>query len=509
MSKGKKVLLIVVIVLVVIVLGLAIIVPMLVNVDRFRPQVAAQIQQATGKPTQIGHLDLSIIPQVAIRVDDFSLGNPAGFPSGDFVKAKSIKVVVNGIALLHHQVQITSLNLRDLTINMLEDAQGKWNFETPPSPAPSPAPSSDSSGSSFTLGVISRLTVSGGQVSAANLLPSGAPGQALMAVHGASIDLQNVNLGAMSGTSQLTPRTDSDPFARLSGLFNTIVYAAEPAGPPLAEGTIDADALEFAEFSVTKMSSKIRLFPKEVFVDDLKMKLYSGSASGNLSLDFGGANLSYTVDMNLNGVNMAELVNAIPQAKGMISGTMEATAKLSGAVLKSPDPLAGITGSGQVSIRDGRMPSLQLDSNLRTLAKMAGVGPANGDPSSFSSLSADFHIADAKLTSNKIALAGNGVDVDGAGSLTTAGDGSLDYQGDASLTASDKNPLGTVLGGLAGAKIENGKIVFPFTVGGTFAQPKFSVKSGEGNPAEAGKAMAQQPVNAVKGVSGLFKKKQQ
>ena len=137
MSKGKKIALIVVIVLVVIVAGLAIIIPMLFDVDRYRPQVAAQIQEETGKPAQIGHLALTILPQVAIRVDDFSLGNPAGFPTGDFVRAKKIYAVVNASALLHHKVEITSLELEDLSLDMLEDTHGKWNFENPP-PKPDP-----------------------------------------------------------------------------------------------------------------------------------------------------------------------------------------------------------------------------------------------------------------------------------------------------------------------------------------------------------------------------------
>ena len=140
---------------------------------------------------------------------------------------------------------------------------------------------------------------------------------------------------------------------------------------------------------------------------------------------------------------------------------------------------------------------------------MANVGPANGDPSSFSSLSADFRIADARLSSNKIALVGNGVDVDGSGSMTMAGEGSLDYQGNASLAASGNNPLATVLGGLAGAKFANGKMTFPFTVGGTFAKPKFSLKGGAAGQGGAPKAAAQEPVNAVRGISGLLKKKKQ
>ena len=88
MSKGKKVALAIVVELVLVIVGLAIIIPLLLNVDRYRPQVIAQIQQETGKPVQIGRLDLTILPQVAIRVDDFSLGNPAGFPTGRFCEGQ-------------------------------------------------------------------------------------------------------------------------------------------------------------------------------------------------------------------------------------------------------------------------------------------------------------------------------------------------------------------------------------------------------------------------------------
>ena len=433
MSKGKKVALVVVIVLVLIVVGLAIIIPMLFNVDRYRPQVAAQIQQETGKPAQIGRLALTILPEVAIRVDDFSLGNPSGFPTGDFVKAKKIYAVVNPFALLHRKVEITSLELDDLTLDMLENTHGKWNFENPPAKAPPPPDPPGDSSASFTLGIISKLTVERGQFAAASLLASGVPGPSLMEVHGASIDLRQVDLNAFTTASLREPASAPGELAAVTGWLNTIVYAADPEGPAVAQGTLKADALQFGDLGVTKLKSKVRLYPKQVFIDDLDLKCYGGSATGNLSLNFGGANLAYSVDARLKGVNVAEFLNAFPQAKGMMTGTLEGTAKVNGMVIHSSDPLAGITGSGQASIRNGRMPSLQLGSNLRSLAKMASVGPANGDPSSFSSLSTDFRIADARLSNNKITLVGNGVDVDGSGSMTMAGEGTLDYQGDASL----------------------------------------------------------------------------
>src|SRR5271169_4890770 len=86
---------------------------------------------------------------------------------------------------------------------------------------------------------------------------------------------------------------------------------------------------------------------------------------------FWGANLAYGVDAKIKGVNVAEFLNAFPQAKGMLTGTLDAAAKMKGLVSNSPDPLAGVTGDGQASILNGKMPSLQLGENLRTLARMA------------------------------------------------------------------------------------------------------------------------------------------
>ena len=510
MSKVKKIALVVLIVFVVVVAGLAIIVPLLVDVDRYRSQVVAQIQNETGKPVEIGRLTLTILPRVAIRVDDFSLGNPAGFPTGDFVKAKKIYAAVNALELLHHKVEIISLEFDDLTLNMLEDTHGGWNFENPPAPAAAPAKPTENAGASFTLGVISRLRVARGHFTTASLLASGAPGPALVEVHGAAIDLRDVNLNAMTTTASLR-RPTSAPYsmAALKDWSITVVYAADSNGPAVAEGTMKAEALLFGPINVTKLKSKIRLYPKQVFFDDMDLKCYGGSAAGLLSLNLEGANLAYGVDAKVKDVKVAEFLDSFPQTKGLMAGTLEGAARMSGLVLKSDDPLAGVTGAGSGVIRDGRMPSLQITGNLRSMARIAGVGSADGDPSSFSSLSADFRVADAKLSSSKINLNGNGVDVNGSGSLTMAGEGSLDYEGEASLAASGSNPLTVVLGGLAGARFADGKMTFPFTVGGTLAKPKFSLKGSAAGRGSTSPAKVEQEVKLVRGLSGFLKKKKQ
>ncbi len=509
MSKGKKIALSLFAIFAVVIAGFAVIIPLAVDIDRYRPQVIAQIQRETGKPVAIRRMTLTVFPRVGIRLDDFSLGNGAGFPAGNFVKVKKILAVVDADALLHHKVEITALKLQDLTLEMLEDAYGKWNFETSPGSRGTAPSSTAARGRSFTLGVISRLSVARGQISAANLPASGVRGPSLFELHGATIDLYHVDLNAMTTSSaRLAAAPPGELALQLSSLHGP-VYASDAPGPELADGTIKADTLLMGPISVAKMKSELRLFPKRVFFDGLDLHCYNGSAQGNLSLDLEGANLAYAVDATVKDVEVAEFLDAFPQTRGLMTGTLAGAVKMQGLVFKSADPLSEVSGTGHATIRDGKMPSLQITGNLRSLARMAGVGSADGDPSSFSSLSSDFRIADGRLSSEKIDLAGNGVDVDGSGWLTLESEGSLDYRGEASLAANGNNPLASILGGLAGAKFAGGKMIFPFTVGGTMARPKFSLKGSAGREAGADQETAPEPGNLMRGLSGFLKKKKQ
>ena len=109
--------------------ALIILAPALFNLDRYRTEVISYLQEKTGKPVEIGRLALTLFPSLSIRVDDFGLKNPAGFPSGYFVKARRIDATLDARALLHRQVVIKSLKLNDAVLNLVSDPDEGWNFE--------------------------------------------------------------------------------------------------------------------------------------------------------------------------------------------------------------------------------------------------------------------------------------------------------------------------------------------------------------------------------------------
>jgi uncharacterized protein involved in outer membrane biogenesis len=518
MSTRKKVILGILIFLVVTLVALVVIVPLLFDVDRYRPQVASLIEEQTGKPAEIGHLALTLFPSLSIRVDDFALRNPSGFPQGYFMKAQRIYAVVDARGLWDHQVVIKSLDLDTLAINLLSDLMGNWNFQSKPSSAKA-APDPPGQEPLFTLGAISNVKITKGKLSVANLLPSGGSGPVFLEADGLSSQLRQVDLNAFTESASVRPdAVPGEPEAVSgAGWLTSVAYATDQSGKLVAEGTLKMDALHVTNLVVTNVKSKLRLFPKQVFFDGLDFKCYDGHAAGNLSFSLAGQNPHYNTDAKLDGVNVAKLLDAFPDARGKMTGTLEGTVKLDGEVSHSPDPLAGIRGSGQMTLRKGKLPSLQLNENLLDLARLAKMGPASGDPGSFSSIAMDFTIANNRINTSKATIVGNGVDVDGSGSLALAGEGRLDFQGVAKVAAS-QNALTSIVGSMSGATVADGKMAFPFNLAGTLQNPKFTLKSGgpgsrmgaiTGAPTGQKGATGQQPqpANAVQGITGLLKKK--
>src|ERR1700694_4242247 len=135
-------------------LALIFIVPALLNVDRYRPQVISYLQQQTGKQVEIGKLALTFFP-LAIRIDNFGVKNPPIFPPGYIVQVARIDAELSVGALLHRHVVIKSLLLENPVTNLTSDPDGPWNFENPQSKV---------SQNTFPFGPISRVQIKHGQL---------------------------------------------------------------------------------------------------------------------------------------------------------------------------------------------------------------------------------------------------------------------------------------------------------------------------------------------------------
>jgi uncharacterized protein involved in outer membrane biogenesis len=422
-------------------LGLIFVGPALIKVDRYRPGVISYLQEKTGKQVEIGRLALTFFP-VSIHIDHLGVKNPPMFPRGYIVQVARIDADLSVSALLHRQVVIKSLVLEEPVLNMTSDPDGPWNFENPQAKV---------SQNTFSLGVISSVQIKRGQLIASNLLPSDAAGPIFFEAHEISGELEQVNLvGIIDPTS-----------SSMDG-----------------QGSLKAGLLRFGSVEARNLESKLRLEARHVYFTDVKAEVYGGNAVGDLSFNVSGKNASFKTHVRLSGINVAHLLAAFPNAGGKMTGKMEGEVKLAGEIEHSLRPLAGIHGAGRVTVRNGQVPSLKLNANLMKLAHFNDLGPAKSDPSSFNVITSDVELDNQRISSKVIDIDGYGVDVDGSGSVSVSGSDVLNYQGLAEITTKEGFFTNTIAR-LSGATLKDGKLQFPFRIGGTIDNPVFSKGKGE------------------------------
>jgi uncharacterized protein involved in outer membrane biogenesis len=290
------------------------------------------------------------------------------------------------------------------------------------------------------------VTIKRGRVSASNLLPSDAAGPVFFEAQEVSSELENVDADAITDPASTT----------LDG-----------------QGTLKAALLRFGRIEAKNLSSNIQLQARHVLFTDMKAETYGGYTRGELSMKLSGKNASFKADARMKRIDVAQILSAFRNARGKITGTMDGELKIAGEIEHSLHPLEKLHGTGHLTVRDGQLPSLKLNANLMQLVHYNDLGPAKNDPSSFNSISTDLELDHDRIVSKVIDIDGYGVDVDGSGSVSITGSDELNYQGVAEIV-SRQGFVTNLFARLNGATLKDGKLSFPFHVGGSIDDPVFA-----------------------------------
>jgi AsmA protein len=117
-------------ILVLLVIAALIIVPMFVDIQKYKPEIEKKVSDAVGRPFTIGgELKLSLFPWAGIAFTDLHLGNPPGFEEKDFVSVNSFDVKVKLIPLISKDIQVQRFVLKGPRIALIKSKAGRGNWE--------------------------------------------------------------------------------------------------------------------------------------------------------------------------------------------------------------------------------------------------------------------------------------------------------------------------------------------------------------------------------------------
>jgi AsmA protein len=128
-------------ILVVLVIATLLVIPLFVDINKYKPEIEKKVTEATGRSFSIGSdLDLSLFPFAGVSFSDLQLGNPAGFKDEEFVTIKLFEVRVKLLPLLSKDVQVKRFIVKEPRIVLVKNKSGRTNWEFSRDAAPKDKP---------------------------------------------------------------------------------------------------------------------------------------------------------------------------------------------------------------------------------------------------------------------------------------------------------------------------------------------------------------------------------
>lgn len=121
---------IVLITLLVLLVGAVALLPGLLNVNRYRGRIQAEVQKHLGRQVQLGEMSVGLFPPT-FKVQNAVIAEQPKFSSGQpFARVGELDVELKLAPLLHHHIQIASLRFVHPQIELIHAPDGTWNFFT-------------------------------------------------------------------------------------------------------------------------------------------------------------------------------------------------------------------------------------------------------------------------------------------------------------------------------------------------------------------------------------------
>ena len=499
--------------------------PFLIDPNRFRPMLEKELTQVLARDVRLGDLKLSILSG-SVTASDLSIAENPAYGHDPFVRANSLAVAVQLWPLItSKQLHVTGLTIDHPSINLIQAANGDWNFSNlggKSEPKPKDTSTSDMdlsvnlvtiTGGHFSLGrtsehekplVLEDVNLQVKDFSATTAFPFSL---STKVVGGGSVKLEGT-AGPLNredtATSPFTVNLNVDQLdiagtgltqhaPAISGLVSLTGSCAFDGKTAKIKGKLKGQKLKLAKGGTP--SKEVIEFD---FADnhDLKKRsghlqhgdIHIGTAPARITGTYSEQGEAMAVHMTLDGPKMP-----IPQLAGMLpvigivlpygsslqGGT--ATVKLS-----MDGVLDRLVTVGSMSFDNTKLAGFDLGKKMDTIEKLAGI--KGGPDTEIETFSSNVRMSPEGMAADSIKFIAPAIGtLNGAG--TVSPENALDFRMSATVHTS----------GVAGI-VANTPI--PFTIGGTASDPTFHPDVKAVVKEEATKAVEKAAGGLLKGLLG-------
>jgi AsmA protein len=311
--------------LLLLIVAAAIILPLVVDPNDFKDEIAKAVESKTGRVLTIeGDIGLSVFPWLGLDIGPTSLSNAPGFSSSPFAGMEEVQVRIKLLPLLRKEVEMDTVVLKGLQVSLETDAQGKTNWEDLAGAPAEPAPEEEKQPSAGEM-TLAGLAIGGVEISDAGViwddqqtaaryeisglaLRTGAiaPGQAVPVELELRVDSAQPKLsGPLAFAATIALSDDSQTVTLTDALLET-----DLAGDTLPGGQLKSE-LGF--------NTSLNLQAQTLAVSDLVLKALGLVVEGQLNGTEVLGKAAFAGDIRVSQFNPRDVIEALGQAVPEVS----------------------------------------------------------------------------------------------------------------------------------------------------------------------------------------------
>jgi AsmA protein len=531
------------------IIAVLVILPFVVDADRFRPQVESQLQTVLGRKVSIGKLRLSIW-HGGVTASEVLIAEDPAFGQTPFLKASSISIGVEVIPLIFSKsLTVDSIVIEEPEVRLVHASNGRWNYSTigasttvrslNPEGAkrghhPKTAQQGEAAnvpGASHPTLSIGKLKIEDGRVIVSHIgshappsiyqnlnltarnvgygskipftLETETPGGGKVSLEGTAgpidpADSTQTALDANVKISDLNLANTGllDPAAGVGGTLRFIGTAVSDGKVARSEGKATVEGLKLVKGGAAAkepvMLDYVAEYQPEQHAGAVRRgDIHFGSSTAHLTGNFDTRGESTTVHLKLNGKSLpvSDVQGLLPAMGVVLPPGSSLQGGTADANLNLEGPVERMVTSGTVDVQNAHLAGFDLAKKMSALSALAGM--KGGQDTLIQMMSSNLRIAPEGIrTDNLNLVVANIGQITGAGTISA--NNALNFKMLAKLSSANN-----VFGGVSKiTSLGQSKGAIPFLISGTTQNPIFLP--------DVGRAMVGTATAPAQGVGKIF-----
>lgn len=270
---------------------------------------------------------------------------------------------------------------------------------------------------------------------------------------------------------------------QLGDSFLPVVHAqgksTEWFGRLRGQGRLAFKRVRHGTLTLAPFSASVALANRVITCDPIEFGLYDGRGRGRLVVNLEGADPVTEFQGRLRNVKVNKLFSENSKSKDRLYGRLGGRVEVRFVGNERQRIMQSAEGKGRLSLAKGRLAQVSLSRELESMGQLSGLR-FQQKQTPIEDLTTRFQIADGWVRTGKLTLRTPELTMTAAGGFSLedelAFEATATFTPEASQRMTQRSPLGALVSNFF--RDDQGRVVIPLLIEGTFAQPTFTLDVG-------------------------------